>query len=120
MATILIVDDVKTDREILGKIVAAAGHRAEYAVDGNEGITKAKTLKPALILLDVVMPNLNGFEACRKLKGDPDTSGIPVVLVTSKGGDSDKFWGKKQGANDHVVKPFTAESLSAVIGRYIR
>jgi twitching motility two-component system response regulator PilH len=120
MATILIVDDVKTDREILGKIVSAAGHHAEYAIDGQDGIVKAKTLKPALILLDVVMPNLNGFEACRKLKGDPATSAIPVVLVTTKGGDSDKFWGKKQGANDHVVKPFTAESLSAVISRHIR
>jgi twitching motility two-component system response regulator PilH len=120
MATILIVDDVRTDREIVGRIVAAAGHHAEYAVDGQDGLMKAKALKPALILLDVVMPNLNGFEACRKLTADPDTSSIPVVLVTTKGGESDLFWGKKQGATDHVVKPFTAASISSVISRYVR
>src|SRR5262245_57026425 len=120
MATILIVDDVKTDRELVGQVVAATGHRPAYAADGQEGIAKAKELRPALILLDVVMPVLNGFETCRKLKGDPDTQQIPVVLVTSKGGESDKFWGKKQGANDHVVKPFTKETLSSVIRRYVR
>lgn len=120
MATILIIDDVKTDRDLLGKVVSTTGHHAEYAADGQEGIAKAKTLKPALILLDVMMPTLNGFETCRKLKADPDTSSIPVVLVTSKGGESDKFWGQKQGANDHVVKPFTTKSLSTVIGRYVR
>ena len=120
MATILVVDDVKTDRELLGRAVTASGHRAVYAESGEEGIAKAKEVKPALILLDVVMPNLNGFEACRKLKGDPETAQIPVVLVTSKGGESDKFWGKKQGANEHVVKPFTPDSIAAVIGRYVR
>jgi twitching motility two-component system response regulator PilH len=120
MATILIIDDVKTDRDLLGKVVTTSGHHPEYAVDGQDGIVKARALKPALILLDVMMPNLNGFETCRKLKADPETASIPVVLVTSKGGESDKFWGQKQGANDHVVKPFTTKSLTAVISRHVR
>lgn len=120
MATVLIIDDVQTDRELIGRVVTSAGHKPAYASDGDEGIAQAKQLKPALILMDVVMPNLNGFNACRKLKNDPDTAKIPVVLVTSKSGESDKFWGQKQGADDHVVKPFTPASLTAVIGRFVR
>jgi twitching motility two-component system response regulator PilH len=120
MATILIVDDVQTDRELLGRTVIAAGHHAVYAADGQEGIQRAKEVKPALILLDVVMPVLNGFSACRQLKADPETARIPVVLVTTKGGESDKFWGQKQGADDHVSKPFTPAELTAVIHRHVR
>jgi twitching motility two-component system response regulator PilH len=70
--------------------------------------------------MDVVMPNLNGFNATRQLKADAATKHIPIVLVTTKGGDSDKFWGKKQGADDHVTKPFVANELVDIIRRYIR
>ncbi len=115
---ILIVDDVETDRQLVGKVVSDAGHRPIYATDGEEAIARAKQLRPGLILLDVVMPKLNGFNACRKLKNDAETSNIPVVLVTSKGTDSDKFWGVKQGADAHIVKPFTPDSLLAMIRRY--
>ncbi|MFO0744409.1 MAG: response regulator [Myxococcota bacterium] len=120
MATILIVDDVQTDRELIGKVVMSAGHKPVYADDGADAVAAATTHKPALIFLDVVMPKMNGFNACRDLKKNPATAGIPVCLVTSKGTDSDKFWGKKQGADDHIVKPFTPASLSAVITRYAR
>lgn len=120
MNTILIVDDVKTDRELLGRIVASAGYRVVYAADGAQAITAAKAEKPVLILLDVVMPNMDGFAACRALKKDPDTAGIPVVVVTSKVADSDKFWAKKQGADDHVAKPFSSEAIEAVIHRLAR
>lgn len=120
MPTILIVDDVRTDRELIGKVVTSAGHQPEYASDGEEAITRAKEIKPAMIFMDVVMPNLNGFNACRKLKSDPATANIPVVLVTSKGTDSDKFWGKKQGADDHVPKPFSPDMLLGIIKRYVR
>jgi twitching motility two-component system response regulator PilH len=116
---ILIVDDVKTDRDLMGKVVSAAGHIPVYATDGDEALAAAKQTQPALIFLDVVMPRVNGFNACRVLKQDPATSAIPVVLVTSKSAESDKFWGKKQGANDHIGKPFTVESLTAVIKRFL-
>jgi twitching motility two-component system response regulator PilH len=119
MATILIVDDVQTDRELMGKVVTQAGHAAAYATDGDEVLAKAKQVKPGLILLDVVMPRMNGFNACRQVKQDPATANIPVVLVTSKGADSDKFWGKRQGADDHVVKPFSPEALIAIMKRYL-
>ena len=92
-----------------------------YARDfsGNEAIAKAKDLKPALIFLDVVMPVQDGFKTCRDLKKNPDTANIPVVLVTSKSGDSDKFWGQQQGANAHVVKPFKGDELLAAVKRVL-
>jgi twitching motility two-component system response regulator PilH len=119
MATILVCDDVQTDRELVGKVVLSTGHTPVYAVDGNEAVTKSKELKPALIFMDVVMPNLNGFNACRKIKQDPVTQKIPIVLVTSKGAESDVFWGRKQGADDHLQKPFSADALAAVIKRHV-
>jgi twitching motility two-component system response regulator PilH len=119
MATILIVDDAQTDRELLGKVVSSAGHKAVYATDGDEAGDKAKANMPALIFMDVVMPGTNGFSACRKLKQDPATSKIPVVLVTSKGAESDKFWGQKQGADDHIVKPFSPDTVLSAIRRYV-
>lgn len=120
MQTVLIVDDVQTDRELVGKVVSATGHRPLFAADGAEALLKAKEHRPALILLDVVMPNQDGFKTCRTLKQDPDTSKIPVVLVTSKGTESDRFWGQRQGADEHVAKPFSPDALAQVIRRYVR
>jgi twitching motility two-component system response regulator PilH len=118
MAKILVVDDVQTDREILGKVVARAGHTPIYAADGAQAIASTREAMPALILLDVVMPEVDGFKVCRTLKADPRVAHIPIVLVTTKGGASDRFWGKRQGADDHVAKPYTIEAMEAVIRRF--
>jgi twitching motility two-component system response regulator PilH len=120
METILIVDDSETERELVGKIVTREGHTPAYAADGDEAVTKAKALKPALIFLDVVMPGKDGFKACRTLKKDPDTQAIPIVLVTMKTSESDRFWGKKQGADDIIPKPFTPDSIVSAIRRFTR
>jgi twitching motility two-component system response regulator PilH len=120
MDTILIVDDVQTDRELLGKVVTSAGYKVMYAVDGNEAIQRARETKPSLILMDVVMQGADGFKACRTIKQDAELGKIPVVLVTSKGTDSDKFWAKKQGADDHVTKPWNPDTILSVIRRYAR
>lgn len=120
MQTILIIDDAQTDRELIGRVVTSTGHRPLYASDGAAGVTAAREHKPALIFLDVVMPNQDGFATCRALKRDPSTATIPVVLVTSKNTESDRFWGKKQGADDHVGKPFGQADLESIIRRYVR
>ena len=120
MYTILIVDDVQTDRELIGMVVSRAGHRVAYASDGAEAVSKAKELRPSLIFLDVVMPLQDGYKTCRELKKDPETASILVVFVTSKAAESDKFWGQKQGAVDHLAKPFTPESLMSCIRQYAR
>lgn len=120
MNSILIVDDMQTDRTILGSIVSATGHKAVYACDGGEAMAVAKSARPALILLDVVMAGQDGYKTCRTLKADPDTAAIPVVLVTSKSSDSDKFWGKRQGAAEVVTKPYQPETIVDTIRRYVK
>ncbi|HYU14439.1 MAG TPA: response regulator [Candidatus Acidoferrum sp.] len=117
---ILIVDDMQTDRQILGGIVLQTGHQPIYASDGTEVLSAVKASRPALILLDVVMAGQDGYKTCRSLKADPETARIPVVLVTSKSSESDKFWGRRQGAEDFVVKPYRAQTIVDTIHRYVR
>jgi CheY-like chemotaxis protein len=119
MRTVLVVDDVQTDRELIGKVVTTTGHHAEYAVNGEEALQKARLLKPALILLDVVMPKQDGFSTCRDLKKDPLTAAIPVVLVTQKSTETDRFWGQKQGAAAHIAKPFSPDEMATVIRKFV-
>ncbi len=118
MATILIVDDVSTDRELLNRAVSAMGHRTITAENGAQALIVAKANRPAMILLDVVMPQMDGFATCRALKKDPDTASIPIVLVTSKNNESDRFWGRKQGADDHIGKPWNKDAIEVVVRRY--
>ncbi len=118
MALVLVVDDANTDRELAGRVVTSLGRDVVYAHDGSEVLDKAKETKPDLIIMDVVMPGMDGYAACRKLKKDAETSAIPVVMVSSKGQDSDKMWAKRQGADAYLVKPFDADDMAAVIEKY--
>ncbi len=119
MSTVLIVDDVRTDRELLGRMVEATGNKPEFASTGEEALEKARSVKPMLVLMDVVMPGLDGFGACRRLKKEPETAQIPVVLITAKGSETDQFWGRKQGADDYLIKPYTPEQIKAVIKKFV-
>jgi len=120
MALVLVVDDAQTDRELMARVISAAGHRVVLATDGKEAIALAKAHRPALIFLDVVMPVMDGFATCRSLTRDPETSSIPVVLVTSKQTSSDVFWGKKQGASDLLGKPWDEPRVEAMLTRYCK
>lgn len=102
---ILFVDDSPTERHLIGEILTKAGFEVSFAEDGESGVAKAKVLKPDLILMDVVMPGLNGFQATRAITKDPETQHIPVILCTTKDQETDKVWGMRQGAKDYVVKP---------------
>ena len=115
MATILIADDTPSEAALMASVVQRLGHHAQSVSDGESCIATAKVLRPALILLDVVMPKMDGFNTCRKIKKDPELAGTPVIMVTSKNQESDKFWAEYQGANGFVSKPFTPDSLSAAI-----
>lgn len=115
MATVLIVDDSPTEVHILTKILEGAGYRVIHAADGETGVSTAKAQVPDLILMDVVMPGLNGFQATRQLSRDANTNSIPVILVTTKDQETDKTWGMRQGAREYVVKPVAAEELLAKI-----
>ena len=108
---ILIVDDSPTERAFMESTLTKAGYQCVSATSGEEGIEKAKAELPDLILMDVVMPGLNGFQATRKLANDPDTKSIPVIMVTSKDQETDRIWGMRQGAVDYLVKPVSMDQL---------
>ena len=95
------------------------GYRIVTAVDGEEALDKAKSEKPDLIVLDVILPGQNGFQICRTLKTSNDTKDIPVVLLTSKNQESDKFWGMRQGADAYITKPFIDEELISTVAKHL-
>jgi twitching motility two-component system response regulator PilH len=115
MARILIVDDSPSQLLGIKRIVEKLGHETLTAEDGAAGVEAAKREKPDLILMDVVMPNLNGFQATRTITKDTETAGIPIVLVTTKDQETDKVWGIRQGAKAYVTKPIKEEELVAVL-----
>ncbi len=115
MARILIVDDSPSQLMGMKRIVEKLGHEALTAEDGAAGVESAKAEKPDLILMDVVMPNLNGFQATRAISKDTATSHIPIVLVTTKDQETDKVWGMRQGAKAYITKPFNETQLVEVI-----
>ena len=115
MARILIVDDSPSQLMGMKRIVEKLGHEALTAEDGAAGVEAAKANKPDLILMDVVMPNLNGFQATRAISKEATTSHIPIVLVTTKDQETDKVWGMRQGAKAYITKPFNEKQLIEVI-----
>ena len=119
MARILIVDDSPSQLMGIQRIVEKLGHQTLTAEDGAAGVEVAKAELPDLILMDVVMPNLNGFQATRTLNKDAATTHIPVILVTTKDQDTDRMWGMRQGARAYLTKPFAEADLTDVIGRLL-
>lgn len=119
MARILIVDDSPSQLVGLKRIVEKLGHEALTAEDGSAGVEIAKREIPDLILMDVVMPNLNGFQATRTISKDAKTSHIPIVLVTTKDQETDRVWGMRQGAKAYVTKPIDEAELTATIKQLI-
>ena len=114
---VLIVDDAQVDRRNLERIVSAAGHRVFLAESGEESVVRARTDRPDVILMDVNMPDLDGFAATRQLKADAQTKDIPVVFVTGKNQKADIAWGKMLGARGFVSKPYDdAEILAQLAG----
>ena len=111
MATVLIVDDSPTERQAYQDMLEKHGYLVEHATDGESSLKKAAEVKPDLILMDVVMPGMNGFQATRQLDKNPDTADIPVIIITWKDQETDKVWGLRQGARDYVVKPVREDDL---------
>ncbi len=111
MSTVLIIDDSPTEVHVLKTWLEKNGFSTIIAESGEEGIEKAKSDKPDAIIMDVVMPGMSGFQATRQLSKDPDTSRIPVVMVTTKDQETDKIWGMRQGAVAYLPKPVTEKQL---------
>ena len=115
MARILIVDDSPSQLLGIKRIVEKLGHETLSAEDGAAGVEVAKAEKPDLILMDVVMPNLNGFQATRTISKNADTAHIPIILVTTKDQDTDRVWGMRQGARAFVTKPVNEAELTKAV-----
>jgi twitching motility two-component system response regulator PilH len=113
MPLILIVDDSPTEVHVMKKALERHGYRTAAAGDGAEGVRLAREMSPDLIFMDVVMPGMNGYQATRTLVNDPKTRTIPIIMVTSKGQETDKIWGLRQGAVDYMVKPVSPDQLVA-------
>jgi DNA-binding response OmpR family regulator len=114
--TIFIADDELDFVSTLRSRLEFEGYRIETAPDGKEALERILKEKPDLILLDVMMPTMNGFQVCRELKGNPDTKSIPIMMLTAKSQESDKFWGKEAGADAYITKPFDMDNLIGKIG----
>ena len=112
---ILIVDDSPTERYFLTDILIKNGFSVSTAENGEEALLKIKADKPQLILMDIVMPGQNGFQVTRAITRDPETQDVPIIICTSKGQETDRIWGLRQGARDYIVKPVDPQELLAKI-----
>ena len=118
MTKILIVDDEKDIVETLSFMLQAKGYEIISAYDGEEGLKLAKEEKPDLIILDVMMPKINGYKICRLLKYDAKYKNIPIIMVTARSQDNDKLIGEETGANEYKTKPFEFSDVLNVINKY--
>ncbi len=116
---ILIVDDSQATVRLIQVMLEQGGYTSVGLNDPARIEQTIETERPGLILMDVVMPQRNGFQACRELKQDARYKKIPLILVTSKASASDKFWGEQQGADGHVAKPFSSEELLKAVRRFV-
>jgi two-component system, chemotaxis family, response regulator PixH len=115
LATILVVEDTPSEMELMSLYLREGGYTVITSTDAKSAIDLALLHRPNLIISDVVMPGMSGFELCRSLRKNPDTANIPVVFCTSKNQDIDRLWGMKQGASAYITKPFSREDLLSTV-----
>ena len=115
---VLIVDDSPTGRQAATRLLQKRGYAVVTAEDGEQALEKIAAAPPRVILLDIVLPKMNGYQVLRQLKAAPDTTAIKVILVSSKSQESDRFWGLKQGADDYIAKPYPEDALAAAVARH--
>ncbi len=111
MSTVLVVEDTLSQLELISSYLRDSGYTVIIATDAKEALNKAGSQKLDAVVTDVVMPGMSGFELCRKLKKNPATGQLPIIICSSKNQEIDRFWGIKQGADVYVTKPFTREQL---------
>lgn len=109
--TILVAEDSNTQRQMITKLLKNERYSVTTAKDGRDALAKVPQVNPDLIVLDIIMPEMNGYEVCRHLKGDSKTKQIPVIFCSSKDTEIDRYWGLKQGADAYIVKPFQPQDL---------
>jgi twitching motility two-component system response regulator PilH len=120
MSTILVVEDSVPQRQMITELLQEMGFDVRIAADGLEALEQIQAAVPDVIVLDIVMPKMNGYELCRRLKADPTTQHLPVVMCSSKGEEFDRYWGIKQGADAYIAKPFQPSELIGTVKQLLR
>lgn len=120
MNTVMVVEDSVTQREMISNLLKDSGLQVTVASDGVEALERVQQSCPDLVVLDIVMPRMNGYELCRRLKSDPKTQKISIVMCSSKGEEFDRYWGMKQGADAYIAKPFQPTELVGTVKQLLR
>jgi len=120
MSTVLVVEDSLAQRQMISDLLKGSGLTVDVASDGVEALEQIQKLTPDVVVLDIVMPRMNGYELCRRLKADPKTQNVPVVMCSSKGEEFDRYWGMKQGADAYIAKPFQPTELIGTVKQLLR
>ena len=118
--TILAVDDEVHILELISFNLKAAGYHVVTALTGEEALKRCEVERPSLVLLDIMLPGIDGLEVCRRLKGDRMTSNIPIIMLTARGDEVDKILGLELGADDYITKPFSVRELGARVKSLLR
>ncbi|HEY1071103.1 MAG TPA: response regulator [Thermomonas sp.] len=119
MARILLIEDSPTEAAVMVQLLERNGHQVTTSGNAEDGIASCKRDKPDLVLMDIILPGMNGFQATRALTRDADTRHIPVLIISTKGQETDRVWGMRQGAKDYIVKPPRESELMARIDALI-
>lgn len=120
MSEVLLVEDSPVQREMISDILKDHGWKVTIARDGVEALEQLNKFSPDLVILDIVMPRMNGYELCRRIKSDPKTQNVPVIMCSSKGEEFDRYWGTRQGADAYISKPFQPLELMGTIKQLLR
>jgi twitching motility two-component system response regulator PilH len=120
MSKVLVVEDSLAQRQMISDLLKGSGLNVSVACDGVEALEHIEKSSPDLVVLDIVMPRMNGYEVCRRIKQDPKTKNVPVVMCSSKGEEFDRYWGMKQGADAYIAKPFEPVELIGTIKQLLR
>ncbi len=120
MSIVLVVEDSVTQREMIEDLLKGSGLTVKTAGDGIEALEKMQGSCPDIVVMDIIMPRMNGYELCRRIKTDPKTNRVPVVMCSSKGEEFDRYWGMKQGADAYIAKPFQPQELVGTVRQLLR
>ena len=120
MSRVLVVEDQRAQREMIADLLEGSGISVALANDGVEALEQIDSQCPDLVVLDIVMPRMNGYEVCRRLKQDPKTQNVPVVMCSTKGEEFDRYWGMRQGADAYIAKPFQPTELVGTVKQLLR
>ena len=117
--TVLLVEDSVTQQGMIAGILERKGLKVDLAKDGLEALQKIQANCPDLVVLDIIMPKMNGYEVCRNIKSDPKTKNVPVIMCSSKSEEFDRYWGMKQGADAYLSKPFHPKELLGTVKQFL-